>query len=53
MGFGWDNVGPASQTVAHHYISIMLMYLSRGPSAVSMSGQRRKRWVNIKTVLGK
>ena len=25
-GFGWDNVGPASQTVANHYISIRPMY---------------------------
>ena len=25
-GFGWNNVGPASQTVAQHYISICPMY---------------------------
>ena len=25
-GFGWNNVGPASQTVAQHYISIGQMY---------------------------
>ena len=25
-GFGWNNVGPASQTVAQHYISIGSMY---------------------------
>ena len=25
-GFGWNNVGPASQTVAQHYISIGPMY---------------------------
>ena len=25
-GFGWNNVGPASQTVAHYYISIGPMY---------------------------
>ena len=25
-GFGWNNVGPASQTVAHHYFTIGLMY---------------------------
>ena len=25
-GFGWNNVGPASQTVAQHYISIESMY---------------------------
>ena len=27
MGFVWDNVGPASQTVALHYISIGAMYV--------------------------
>ena len=25
-GFGWNNVGPTSQTVAQHYISIGSMY---------------------------
>ena len=25
-GFGWNNVGPALQTVAQHYISIGAMY---------------------------
>ena len=25
-GYGWNNVGPASQTVAKHYISIGAMY---------------------------
>ena len=25
-GFGWNNVGPVSQTVAQHYISIWPMY---------------------------
>ena len=26
MGFGWNNVGPASQTVANHYICIGPMF---------------------------
>ena len=25
-GFGWNNVGPASQTVAQHYFTIVPMY---------------------------
>ena len=25
-GFGWNNVGPTSQTVAQHYFSIGVMY---------------------------
>ena len=25
-GFGWNNAGPASQTVAQHYISVGPMY---------------------------
>ena len=74
-GFGWNSVGPASQTVAQHYISIGPMYCViwcfwrrdgefnpitvqqsdntvQSPNAVSMSGQRRRLWVNIETELG-
>ena len=70
-GFGWNNVGPASQTVAQHYISIGSMYrvfsgagilkitsimqqsgkTVQSPNAVSMTGQPRRLWVNIETVL--
>ena len=76
-GFGWNNVGPASlasQTVAHHYISILgqcivlsgvsgagtlcvinimqpLENTLQSPNAVSMTGQRRRLWVNIETAL--
>ena len=82
-GFGWNNVGPASQPLVQHYISIgqcYLVFLAPGcrviwcfwrrggkrhriimqlsetmvqsPNAVSMSGQRRRLWFNIKTSLG-
>ena len=72
-GFGWYNVGPVSQTVAQHYISIGPMYCviwcfwrrdrkrhphknaalkKHGTNPVSMSGQRRRLWVNIETALG-
>ena len=73
-GVDWNNVGPASQTVAQHYISIGPMYrvvwcfwrrdgkrhphnaavknTVQSPKAVSMTGQRRRLWVNIETALG-
>ena len=35
-GFGWNNVGPASQTVAQHYISIGQMYVLSGVSGAGM-----------------
>ena len=75
-GFCGNNVGPASQTVAQHYISIgqcivlsgvsdagILMVTSivipmqqsektvQSPDAVLITGQRRRLWVNIETVL--
>ena len=72
-GFGLNNVGPASQTVDQHYISIGLSIVSSGvsddgilkvtsimqksektvqsPNPVSMTGQRRRQWVNIETIL--
>ena len=58
--FGWNNVGPASQTVALHYISIGPMYrviwcylsnIVHLSNFGSMLGQRRRRWPNIKTAL--
>ena len=61
-GFGSNNVGPASQTVAQHYISIGPMHRviwcfwgrdvkASPPNAVSMTGQRRSLWVNFETAL--
>ena len=69
-GLGRNNVGPASQTVAQHYISIGPMYrviwcfcrqvtsimqqsekTVQSSNAVTMTGQRRRLWVNIETVL--
>ena len=79
-GFKRNNVGPASQMVARHYISIGPMYRViwcfwpldvnsmvkrvtsimqpsentiglQSPNAVSMTGQRRRLWVNIETAL--
>ena len=31
-GFGWNNVGPATQMVAQYYFTIGPMYLGSGPS---------------------
>ena len=68
-GSSWNNIDPASQTVAQHYISIGPMHRVSGvsgagmlkrhqhnvtvrkPNAVSMTGQRRRLWVNIETAL--
>ena len=58
--FGWDNVGPASQKVAQHNISIGLIYRViwcfwrrnvKASPAYAMTGQRRRLWVNIETAL--
>ena len=62
-GFGWNIIGPASQPVAQHHISIGLMYRviwcfwhrdrKRQPHKAAvrkhMTSQRRRLWVNIET----
>ena len=55
--FGWNNVGPVLQTMAHNYISIGPVYrviwcFWRRDRKCYLSGQRRKLWVNIETGLG-
>ena len=69
--FGWNNVGPASQTASitsalgqciassgvstaglKSVTSITRKKTVQSPNAVSMTGQRRRLWIDIETALG-
>ena len=48
-GFGWNNVGPASQTVGQHYINKVGLCIQ---NVGLLLGHRQTRWINIEPTLG-